>query len=144
MAAKTQKPHEIFISHSASNRVFVQKLTRALKQSGIKYWYSATHIRGAREWHDEIGRALNRCDWFVVVLTPEAVRSKWVKHELLFALQSDRYNGRIVPILRADCKFALLSWTLSSFQFVDFRQDFERAFQQLLKAIGISRKPNRR
>ena len=27
---------------------------------GIPVWYSYTDIQGARQWHDEIGRALQR------------------------------------------------------------------------------------
>jgi hypothetical protein len=40
------------------------------------------NIRGAQQWHDEIGTALKRCDWFLLVLSPQSVRSMWVKHEL--------------------------------------------------------------
>ena len=45
-----------------------------------------------------IGAALDRCDWFVVLRSPEAVESKWVKRELCFALENDAYNNRIVPV----------------------------------------------
>jgi len=34
------------------------------------------HIVAAKQWHDEIGNALSRCDWFIVVLTPDSVRSQ--------------------------------------------------------------------
>lgn len=40
---------------------------------------SKEHIGGAQEWHDEIGAALDRCDWFPVVLSPQSVASRWVK-----------------------------------------------------------------
>jgi hypothetical protein len=39
----------------------------------------------AQQWHDEIGAALRRCDWFVLVLSPHTVESIWVKRELLFS-----------------------------------------------------------
>jgi hypothetical protein len=91
---------EVFLSHSSRDREFVVRLTRVLKRHGVRYWYSATHIAGAKQWHDEIGRALARCDWFLVILTPDAVRSVWVKRELLFALNAGRYNERIIPVLR--------------------------------------------
>lgn len=59
-----------------------EKVVRGLEDHGVKVWYSKTNLKGAQAWHDEIGKALARCDWFVVVLTPSAVRSEWVKREL--------------------------------------------------------------
>ena len=131
------RPKEIFLSHSSQDRLFVRRLTRVLKENHIRYWYSATHIRGARQWHDEIGKALSRCDWFVVVLTPASVKSTWVKRELLFVLNESRYNERIVPLLRKPCRHSELSWTLSEYQFVDFTSDFDAGCTQMLRIWGI-------
>ena len=97
---------EVFLSHSSKDLDFVVRLARVLKRHKIRYWYSATHIAGAKQWHDEIGRALARCDWFLVVLTPDSVRSPWVKRELLFALNEFRYNERIIPVLRRPCEYS--------------------------------------
>ena len=67
-----------------------------------------------------------------MVLTPNSVRSKWVKHELLFASRENPYNGRIVPLLLREYKFSKLSWTLSGFEFVDFTGSFEMVCRQLM------------
>jgi len=114
----------------------VAKLVQALRAHGVRAWYSEAHIVGAQQWHDEIGRALARCDWFLLILSPAAVKSKWVKRELLFALQDDRYLERIVPILRKPCDYLALSWTLGSFQWVDFTEDFETGLRALLRVWG--------
>jgi hypothetical protein len=84
MPSSRRSNKKIFISHSGRDRSFVLHLRRVLEQHRIPYWYSAEHIRGAQQWHDEIGRALDECNWFLVVLTPAAVRSLWVKRELFF------------------------------------------------------------
>lgn len=140
--AKTSRK-EIFLSHSSKDRDFVLRLARVLKEHKIRYWYSATHISGAKQWHDEIGRALNRCDWFLVVLTPNAVRSQWVKRELLFVLNEVRYNERIIPLLRRPCEYSRLSWTLTEFQFVDFSGVFDVGCRQLLRVWKTEYKPRR-
>jgi len=129
---------EIFLSHSSRDRAFVVRLARVLKQHNIRYWYSATHIAGGQQWHDEIGEALARCDWFIVVLTPNAVRSVWVKRELVFALSQDRYNGRIIPILRKPCDYPRLSWALPEFQLIDFTGNFEIGCRQLLRVWNVN------
>jgi len=74
---RSLKPRKgVFLSHSTKDRKFALSLARTLKGHRIPYWYSATHIAIARQWHDEIGKALKRCDWFLVVLTPDAVKSE--------------------------------------------------------------------
>src|SRR5216683_338990 len=101
-----------------------------LRRHGIPVWYSRTNILGAQQWHDEIGAALHRCDWFVLVLSPHAVESIWVKRELLFSLQQNRFEDKIIPLLYQSCAYERLSWTLSLSQMVDFTQTFEQGEQE--------------
>ena len=130
-------PNEVFLSHSNRDRPFVRKLVDVLRRHGIPIWYSETNIRGAQQWHDEIGAALRRCDWFVLVLSPHAVESKWVKRELLCSLQQDRFEGRIAPLLYRCCSHDDLSWTLSQMQMVDFTGGFDDGCRALLRIWGI-------
>ena len=141
MPRSQKSREEVFLSHSSKDRAFVVRLARMLKRHGIKYWYSATHIVAAKQWHDEIGQALERCAWFLVVLSPDAVQSAWVKRELLFALNDDRYIEKIVPVLRKPCNYRALSWTLPEFQFVDFTGNFDVGCRQLLRLWDVEYQP---
>ena len=94
-------------------------------------FFSKKNLRGAQEWHDELGGALKRCDWFLLVLSPESVRSTWVKRELVYALQEHRLEARVIPVLYKTCDADKLSWTLPAFQRVDFRKDFHQACHEL-------------
>lgn len=100
-------------------------------------WYSATNIVGAQQWHDEIGIALARCDWFAVVLSPHSIKSKWVKLELQYALDDSHYDNRIIPISHKPCNYKDLSWTLGAFQFVDFTTGFDEGCRSLLRVWGL-------
>ena len=141
-------PREVFLSHSSNDRRFASRIAETLRQHGVPVWYSQTNLLGAQQWHDEIGEALARCDWFLVVLSPQATRSKWVRRELLYALRSSRYEGRIVPIRQRACDPAMLSWTLEDFQAVDFVRDFDDGCRSLLRIWGLGyqeiEKPKRR
>ena len=130
-------PTEVFISHSSKNAKFVSRLTGVLAKYKVKSFVSKANIRGAQQWHDEIGTALKRCDWFLLVLSPQSVRSMWVKNELIYALQASRYRGRIIPILYKQCDHDALSWTLSSIEWIDFREDFDEACKQLLQILQL-------
>jgi len=80
---------------------------------------------------------LARCTWFVIILSPGAVDSIWVKNELLFALNQRRYRDKIAPVLYKKCKYEKLSWTLSSFQIVDFTKSMEEGYRRLLRVWDV-------
>jgi hypothetical protein len=132
---------DVFISHSSRDRVFVEKIVAVLRRHGIACWYAPTNILGAQQWQDEIGRALRRCNWFLLVLSKNALKSKWVKRELAYALEDDRYNDRILSIVKTPGKYFDLSWTLSSSQRIDFTGDFDLGCASLLRVWGAVYRP---
>jgi TIR domain len=136
-------PHEAFLSHSSMDQDFVTHLAEVLRRHGVPIWYSRTNILGAQQWHDEIGAALKRCDWFLLVLSPHSVASMWVKRELIFALQQNRFENRIVPLLYQPCDFERLSWVLPSFQIIDFQRAFAEGCRELLRLWGLGYQPSR-
>ncbi len=140
MSKKSLLPREVFLSHASKDRRMATRIADFFRKKGIAVWYSKTHIKGGQQWHDEIGKALARCDWFLVLLTPAAVRSDWVQRELLFALNDSRYKEQIVPLNYQSCDFVKLSWTLGGFQFVDFTGTMEAGAKTLLDRWGIKAK----
>lgn len=134
-------PTELFLSHSSLDQEFVTPLGAVLRRHGVPVWYSPTNIIGAQQWHDEIGKALKRCDWFCVVLSPQAVASTWVKREVLYALDDRRYYNRIVPLLYQPCAHDELSWTFNTLQFVDCSQQLEDGYRDLLRVWGLGYQP---
>ena len=131
------RPQEAFLSHSSMDQDFVTHLAEVLRRHGVPIWYSRTNILGAQQCHDEIGAALRRCDWFLLVLSPTSVASMWVKRELIFALQQNRFENRIVPLLYQACDFECLSWVLPSFQTIDFQRTFAEGCRELLRLWGL-------
>jgi hypothetical protein len=125
-------PNEVFLSHSSLDRPFATVIAGTLRRHAIPIWFSETNI---------IGAALRRCNWLVVLLSPNSVESIWVKREVLFALNDRRYAERIVPILFQPCDYDQLSWTLSLLQIVDFTQGFEEGCRALLRVWGVGYRP---
>ena len=130
-------PNEIFLSHSSLDAEVSSSLAAVMRRHGLPVWHSQTEILGAQQWHDEIGEALKRCNWFVLILSPYSVKSTWVKNELIFALDHHRYKRKIVPLLYRNCKYERLSWTLPGFQIVDFRQSVDDGYRELLRVWGL-------
>jgi hypothetical protein len=130
-------PKELFFSHSSRNLLTANRIAETLRNHGIPVWYSPTNIMTAQQWHDEIGNALRRCDWFMVLLSPNSVDSIWVRRELQYALRHNQYDNHILPVLIENCDYEELSWTLGMFQMADFTNDENNAYTQILNAWGI-------
>src|SRR5438034_11799644 len=103
---------EVFLSHASQDHAKARQLRELLGGHSVPVWVSPHDIRSAQQWQDEIGEALARCAWFMVLLTPAAVKSIWVKRELGYALIEKRLQGRIIPLLFKKCDIRALSWTL--------------------------------
>ncbi len=130
--------NEVFLSHANHDSGFVDSLAEVMRRHGVPVWYSQTNILGGQQWHDEIGAALRRCDWFLTVLSPQSVESKWVKGEVLDALNHNRYDNKIVPLMYQSCDYEeKLSWMLSSFQMVDFTHTLEEGYINLFRMWGL-------
>jgi len=133
-------PEEVFLSHSSKDRGTASQIAQVLREHGVPVWYSETNLVGAKQWHDEIGAALKRCDWFLLLLSKDSERSQWVKRELLYALRSPQYEERIVPIKYRPCNAERLSWTLDDLQMVDMTGNFHKAYRALLRIWGLGYK----
>lgn len=78
----------IFISYSSSDRVsFVDRLAKDLSEDGHKIWVDNLDekyggIIAGKPWQQELGNALNRAKMLIFVITPDSLRSVWVKAEL--------------------------------------------------------------
>jgi hypothetical protein len=130
-------PKEVFLSHSSNNTPVAKSVGETLRSHGVPVWFSLTNIMTAQQWQDEIGKALRRCDWFMVLLSNDSVNSKWVRLELQYALNHSQYDNHIIPVKIEFCEYEELSWTLGVFQMVDLSNSKEEAFSQILRSWGL-------
>src|SRR2546421_394486 len=76
---RTMPPAEVFLSHSSADGEMAHRIAQILVAHGVPVFFSPRNIIGAQQWQDEILKALERCDWFLVLLSSDAVDSMWVK-----------------------------------------------------------------
>jgi hypothetical protein len=134
-------PKEVFLSHSVKNKARASVLANTLRKHGVPVWYSPTNIRSAQQWQDEVGKALRRCDWFLVLLSQASIASKWVKMELSYALSHSQYDDHILPVKIEDCDHEELSWTLGLFQMVEFKGKSDDGYTEILRTWGLGFDP---
>jgi hypothetical protein len=124
----------VFVSHSTSDRSWVEKEVIAfLEREGILTWYSTSAISTASQWEREILRGLESCDWFMLVVSPRAAKSEWVKDELFWAI--DHRPTRIVPVIMERCDLYKFHIRLPRIQHADFTVDAKAAKQRIIETL---------
>lgn len=132
----TAAPLSIFISYSKTDTEFVKRLEADLKAHGFATWVDHSELQGGQQWLDEIQTAVDRSQVVVLVLSPDALLSSWVRKEYRYALTSGR---RLIPILYRPC--GELPLELGDIQYVDFQADYATCFQNLLTALATKPSP---
>jgi hypothetical protein len=86
----------IFVSHSAKDNEWARRFAAALSAIGYDVWYDETGLRGGAAWVAGIQHEVETRDVFLLVLTPDAWKSRWVQGEVQLAIAARR---RIMPVL---------------------------------------------
>jgi hypothetical protein len=135
----------IFISHSSKDIDFiVDHLKPLFGHLGYTAWCSGTDVRIAADWEHQIREALAAADWFIVLLSPNAVTSEWVQAETHWALENKR--GRVIPLMISPCNPSDAHLRLATLQYIDFTADRLAARDRLLavmqgRSAGVSAGP---
>jgi formylglycine-generating enzyme required for sulfatase activity len=133
------KAEQVFISYATEDEQFAHRLADDLQRLGVRVWIAPESIRPGESWVSAIERGLRESSHVVVLLTPAALESKWVKKETDVAIAQER-KGRIqvIPLDLKRCKVPLL---LSSYQMVSFRRGYDAGFKQLADILGVAITP---
>jgi len=91
----------VFICHASEDKVdFVEPLTNALKEAGIKVWYDRFELKLGDSLRDKIDEGLANSLYGVVVLSSSFFKKEWPKTELdaLVSRQNEDGKKLILPI----------------------------------------------
>jgi hypothetical protein len=88
----------VFISHSSKDTPIARQLARRLSEAGLRVWIPEDEILPGDNWAKKVGQALEESDLMVVLVTPHAFESEWLKEEIQYALTAEQYQGRLIPV----------------------------------------------
>ena len=126
----------LFVSHSTFDRPFVEsQLIPFLNSHGVRTWYSKEAICSGSQWEKAIRDGLQSSEWFLVVVSPQAVSSEWVRCEVDWAL-TNRPN-RVLPLIIGEASADELHLRLRLIQAVDWRASSVDAKKRLLAVLEI-------
>lgn len=128
---------KIFVSHSTKDNAFATKLVADLKAAGADAWLDLNDMT-VGSFPTRISQALDACEWFLLVLTDNALKSRWVRLEVdsAFALMN---QGRIRDLIfikaeNADLKLPGLWNAINYFNAI---ADYDGTLAKTLHNVGL-------
>jgi hypothetical protein len=119
---------------------FVNRLEADLRARGYKTWVDRFRLEGGEDWRKKIDEAIAACSLFLMVLSPDAFKSDWVKYEFD---QAQRLGKRLMPVVCRRFSTPAHFSAVDDTQHVDFADDggnpltnqYPRNLKRLLDAI---------
>ena len=103
---------KLFISHSSQDDGFVRELQQALGDLGQDVWVDSRELRGGDPLWVEIQKAIEEASAYAIVVSTDALQSKWVGKELRHALEVQKQRGtdkfRVFALLLDSTKLGVL------------------------------------
>lgn len=125
---------EIFVSHSSKDKPFVYELERVLNNQGFDAWIDQADLRAGEEFPEGIMDGIKNCKYFLVVVTPNAARSRWVPKEVAIAFDRQKM---IIPLRVVDADLPpSMELRLADLHWADFRRSFDEGARALIQTLG--------
>jgi hypothetical protein len=93
---KGKQDIHVFLSYAAEDSGRAAELISQLAQQPNLQVFTSDKISAGEKWQSKIKQALAKSDFFLVLLSPSSVQSKWVQFELGAAWG---LNKSIIPIV---------------------------------------------
>jgi hypothetical protein len=131
---KVEAGKKVFISHSKKDGYFAKMLNDELVRRGHSPWLDDNVIKVGDSIPNEIACGVRESDFVVVVLTENAVSSKWVEVEWTskYWEEVSKSSVKVLPVLLEDCEIPTL---LKMKKYADFSDSYNEGLFDLLKAI---------
>lgn len=141
--------YSCFISYSAIDRTFVERLFSDLQNNAIRCWYAPHDMPIGGKILDEIDAAIRLRDKLLVVLSEQSLKSDWVEDEVTRAFEEERKRGQTVlfPIRLDDAVMdSNEAWAakLRARHIGDFREwkahdEYKKNFERVLRDLTVQK-----
>ena len=125
----------VFISYSSKDKQFATWLSVDLVNHGHQPWLDEWKIRAGESIPKAIADGLDACDFVVVVLSENAIQSKWVEREWHEKYWDEVSSGKIIviPVLLRECEIPRF---LKTKKYADFTDSYNDGLEDVLVALA--------
>ena len=124
---------QIFLSYARQDEEFARRLSSHLMKHGLSVWSPENELLpGDNVWF-RVGEALKKSNAMVVLISPDSMRSKYVRQEIEYALGDPNYEGRVFPVEIRPTED--VPWILRKLKTIDGRQNPAKVSESIAIAL---------
>jgi hypothetical protein len=123
---------QIFLSYSRTDSDIMQRIKSSFEAEGIQVWTDEAIEPGTPLWKDAIEHAIELASCVVVILSPDAKNSIWVKRELDYASVQ---NVPIIALLVRGNDQNAIPFALIGAQYIDIRKQSDLGIKNIVQVI---------
>lgn len=133
------KKKSIFISHTHSDKLFAERIALDISDYDINVWIDEAEIKLGDSLIQKIREGIDNVDYLAVILSPESIKSEWVKKEVDIAMNQE-IKGKRVKVLPLMFKKCNLPWFLEGKFYADFTNpnEYNKALSLILNKLGFN------
>jgi hypothetical protein len=125
---------QVFLSYAQPDASWARQIAKGLRESGLHVWDPELEILPGDDLSAKLGQALRDSDAMVVLVSPEAVESRWVRYEIEQALSSSRFRDRLVPVIVRPTRN--MPWILRELPHLRMGKQVDEVTQQIVSRLG--------
>lgn len=122
----------VFLSYARKNSTQIDMIEDILLEVGYQPWVDRKKLTGGQDWSQEIQTALDSSDFYLLLLTPEALQSRVVRYEYLHALTQKK---PILIIMFKNVDVRVIPPELRNLPFTPFDASRDRLLYALVDII---------
>ena len=128
---------KVFLSYSHSDKKFVTKLAKDLRDRGVVPWFDEWEMSPGDSLSRRIQEGIEESSMFLVILSSTSLSSRWCQKELDAADMIEVKKGRkfVIPVLYEECQ---LPPFIRAKMYADFSSDYDNGLKKLIKALPIT------
>jgi hypothetical protein len=143
--AKSSFTWDVFLSHSTAQKPVVRAIVQQWRQLGLSVFFDEDSIQPGEDVVTALDRACEKSRHTVLLISPEAIASKWVDQEMKRAVYVDpaATERRLIPVLLEPVDESEIPLSVRRLSRTDLTDSKTRRqqYHHLLASLGIAVKP---
>lgn len=100
-AAVSDQEFDVFLSYKSEDEEWVRRLKQALVERGLRVWLDRDEIRPGDRFVRALENGIETSGAVVMIVSPESLRSEWVRDEYERALTLPNQAARALQLIPA-------------------------------------------
>lgn len=126
--------HDVFISYSHKDKNRKKEIVDELLQAGMRIWDDDAYTLnvGTPDWQIQIEKSIEAANCVVVLLSPDAKESIWVRRELMYA---QTHHKPIFPVLVEGNEQTSVPLLLINAQHANLQAEYRKQLDDLIDTL---------